>query len=73
MRVMPEFVHAVYGRNDLYAQVLLPYSSILADRDCGTSSFYVLRAHLVRRKSPLHHENDHQSGHRHGILGDVPH
>ena len=29
MRVMPEFVHAVYGGNDLYAQVLLPYRSNL--------------------------------------------
>ena len=28
MRVMPQFVHAVYGGNDLYAQTLLPYKSI---------------------------------------------
>jgi hypothetical protein len=33
MRIMPQFVHAVYGGNDLYAQVQLPYRSNLPGED----------------------------------------
>ena len=81
-RMMPLFVHAVYGGDNFYTHVLLPYRQIplpayprrentLCNRNRGlglTNSVYDHRGQNARQKNLVRYRND---AHRRGILADA--
>jgi hypothetical protein len=81
-RMMPLFVHAVYGGDNFYTHALLPYSQIplpaylwCENTLCNRTEVfwlpngvYALRGQSARQKILVRHRND---AHRHGLLADA--